>query len=151
MELITNLFDMDFAALVPEMSVFLRSTKTILILAMLAGPIALTVLGYLYLYKPTPEANYNFGYRTYYGMGSVEAWRFSQRIAGLIFGILGVALTVIMLIVFLFLINKNLLQTAKTAAICLFIQVALVLTARTAIALMAKKYFDKDGNRRQKY
>lgn len=149
MELITKLFDIDFAALVPELPVFLKLVRTLLALLMLAGPVALTVLGALYLFKPAPEANYNFGFRTYYGMGSIEAWQFSQKIAGLAFGALGAALLLIMLIVILCFIGKNLLQVAIMAMICLLCQVVLVLAARIVVAVLCKRYFDKDGNRRR--
>ena len=149
MELITKLFDIDFAALVPELPVFLGLTRTLLAFAMLAGPVTLLILGGLYLYKPAPEANYSFGFRTYYGMGSIEAWQFSQKIAGLIFGVLGAALLVIMLIVILFFIGKDLLQVAMIAMVCLLIQVVLILAARIVVAALCKKYFDKNGDRRK--
>ena len=55
------------------------------------------------VYSPlffTPrEANHYIGYRCYFGMGSVQAWRFTQRFAGLVFGILGLVLTVVMLFI----------------------------------------------------
>ena len=149
MDFITKLFDMDLSALVPEMSVFLTGTYILMVAAVLAGPVALTALGALYLFRPVPEANFRFGFRTYFGMGSVEAWRFSQRMAGLIFGALGVLLTVIMVIVAFCFIGKDLLQIAKTAVICLLWQVGLTLIARITISVMAGVYFDKNGNRRK--
>jgi len=117
--------------------------------ALLAGPVTMVILAALYLYKPAPEANYHFGYRTYYGMGSIEAWQFSQRFAGLIFGGLGAGLAVIMLIVILFFIGKTLLTVAIMVTVCLVIQVILLIAARIVIANQCKKYFDKDGNRRR--
>ena len=149
MDFITKLFDMDLSALVPEMPVFLTGAYILMVLAVLAGPVALTTLGALYLFRPVPEANYRFGFRTYFGMGSVEAWRFSQRIAGLIFGALGALLTIIMLIVVFCFIGKDLLQIARTAVICLLWQVGLTLIARISIGVMAGVYFDKNGNRRR--
>ena len=82
-------------------------------------------------------------------MGSVEAWRFSQRMAGLIFGALGALLLIIMLIVVFCFIGKDLLQIARTAVICLLWQVGLTLIARISICVMAGVYFDKNGNRRR--
>ena len=92
MGVITKIFDMDLSKLVPAMPVFLGFVRTLLVLAVLAGPVLLTVLGAMYLFKPAPEANFKYGFRTYFGMGSIEAWQFSQKIAGLIFGALGVLL-----------------------------------------------------------
>ena len=149
MGFITNLFSMDFAALVPELSVFLKTARVLLALALLAGPVCLLALGALYLFKPAPEANYRYGFRTYYGMGSIEAWQFSQKLAGLIFGALGAVLVVTMLIVILCFIGKDLLQVSKMSAICLLIQIIFILLARLAVAILSAKYFDKDGSRRK--
>lgn len=150
MDLITKLFDIDFAALVPELPVFLGLVRTLMALAMLTGPVVMLILAVLYLRKPAPEANYNYGYRTYFGMGSVEAWQFSQKIAGLIFGALGAGLLLIMLIVILFFIGKTLLTVAIMAMVCLLIQVLLIAAARITIAILCKKYFDKNGDRRRR-
>ena len=149
MGIITKLFEIDFTSFVPKLPVFLGLVRGLLVLAILAGPIAMVVLGGLYLFKPTPEANYKFGFRTYFGMGSVEAWRFSQRMAGMVFGALGIGLTVIMLIVMLFFIGKNLQQIAAICLVVLLVQVVLILAARLVVACLARKYFDKDGNRRK--
>ena len=149
MDLITKLLNIDFGALIPKLPVFLGLMRTLMAFALLAAPVALLILAALYLYKPAPEANYHFGYRTYYGMGSVEAWQFSQKIAGLVFGALGAGLTVVMLIVILFFIGKTLLQVAIMVTVCLVIQVILLIAARIVIANQCKKYFDQDGDRRK--
>ena len=149
MDFITKLFDMDLSALVPEIPVFLGATRAILVLAILVGPVLMLALGAMYLLRPAPEANFKYGFRTYFGMGSIEAWQFSQRIAGLIFGGLGVLLLVIMLIVVLTFIGKDLFRIAGTTIVCLIIQAVLTLAARVTISVLCWKYFDKDGNRRK--
>ena len=53
-------------------------------------------LGVGYLIFAPKEANYHFGYRCTFGMGSVEAWRFTQRLAGLVWGVLGLVMTFVM-------------------------------------------------------
>lgn len=149
MELISNLFDMDLSKLVPDLPVFLGFVHTLLVLAVLIGPILLVVLGALYLFKPAPEANFKYGFRTYFGMGSIEAWQFSQKMAGLIFGGLGALLLIIMFIVVLTFIGKDLFRIAGTAIVCLIIQALLTLAARLTIGFLCWKYFDKDGQRKQ--
>lgn len=149
MDFITKLFDMDLSALVPEISVFLGATRAILVLALLAGPILLLALGAMYLLRPAPEANFKYGFRTYYGMGSIEAWQFSQKIAGLAYGALGALLLLAMFIVVLTFGKKDLLQIAGTAIVCLLCQAVLVLIARSVVAILCRTYFDKDGNRRR--
>ena len=148
MDLITGIFNLDFSALVPELGSFLGFVRGILILAVLAGPIAMVTLGALYLFKPAPEANFTYGYRTYYGMGGTEAWRFVQKIAGLIFGGLGAVLFIVMFVVILC-FAKDLLRMVQVALLCLMCQAALALIARLVIAGLAGTYFDKDGNRKK--
>ena len=149
MDFITGLFDMDFGALVPEMDTILVSVRAVLTLAVLAGPIALLVLGVLYLFLAPPEANYRFGFRTYFGMGSVEAWRFSQKIAGLAFGGIGLILLVVMIVVVTGFGGKDAFAMAQTAFICLCCQAGLVLLARLTVAILAAVFFTADGGRRR--
>lgn len=149
MELITKIFDFDFATLVPELSGLLRDIRTALTLALLVGPIILLVLGAIYLLRPPAEANYRFGFRTYFGMGSVEAWRFSQKIAGMAFGGLGVVLLIVMIVVAVGLGKKDLYDAANTAIVCLLWQAGLALLARLVPSILAAVYFDGDGNRRR--
>ena len=67
-------------------------------IAVLIGPAMLLVMGLLYFFVSPKEANYHFGYRCYYGMGSVEAWQFTQSLAGIVWGALGLILGVVMLL-----------------------------------------------------
>ena len=86
----------DPAALLPELEGILSGLSGLVRLAVLVGPIALLVLGLGYLLAAPREANYIFGYRCTFGMGSVEAWRYTQRLAGLIWSVLGLVLTLVM-------------------------------------------------------
>ncbi len=149
MDLITGLFDMDFAALVPEMGAMLGFVRVILSLFLLAGPLSMLVLGVLYLFMAPPEANYKFGFRTYFGMGSVEAWRFSQKIAGIAFGCLGLILLVIAIIVDFSFIGKDTYQVASAAMTTLLWQAGLALVARLTVGILAAVFFTADGSRRR--
>ncbi len=149
MDFVTKLFDLDLSKFVPEMPVFLGGLRAILVLAVLIGPVLLVTLGAMYLLRPAPEANFKYGFRTYFGMGSIEAWRFSQKIAGLAFGGLGAILLLVMLIVVLTFFGKDLFRIANTAIICLLWQAGLSLIARLVVAIMCYTYFDKNGDRRK--
>ncbi len=149
MEIITKLFDLDLAKFVPEMPAFLGGLRAILVLAVLIGPILLVTLGAMYLLRPAPEANFKYGFRTYFGMGSVEAWKFSQKIAGLAFGGLGALLLLIMFIVVLTFFKKDLFQIANSAIVCLIWQAVLALIARITVSILCWVYFDRNGDRRR--
>ena len=86
----------DPASLLPELDSILEVIVYAVRIATLQGPIVLLALGLGYLIFAPREANYIFGYRCTFGMGSVEAWRFTQRLAGIIWGVLGLVLTLMM-------------------------------------------------------
>ena len=89
----------DPAALLPELDTITGKIDLVARIAVMAGPIVILVLGLMYLFLAPKEANYRFGYRTWFGMGSVAAWRFTQRLAGIVLGLLGLVLTVVMFFV----------------------------------------------------
>ena len=77
-ESIKSLMDgFDPAALLPDLSDLFGSLATLCRFAVMIGPVVLLVLGLAYLFLSPREANYYFGYRCYFGMGSVQAWRFT--------------------------------------------------------------------------
>ena len=86
----------DPAALLPDLVAIFDKLDVALRVAELAGPLCLLGLGLLYLLAPPSEANHIFGYRHFWGMSSVEAWRFTQKTAGLVWTGLGLVLTVFM-------------------------------------------------------
>ncbi len=149
MEFITKIFDLNLESLVPEMDVFLKDIRFLVTLAVLVGPVVLLVLGAMYLLKPAPEANYKYGFRTYYGMGGVEAWRFSQRIAGIAFAGLGAVLLIVMIVVAVGFKSKDLFQMTTAAMVCLLWQTGLALAARITVAVLSAHFFDRNGRRRK--
>lgn len=88
--------DFDPTALMPDLTDVLGKIESIIRLAVMAAPIVLLGLGLLYLLAAPKEANYKLGYRFYWGMGSVESWRFMQRLAGAVWTLLGAVLTLVM-------------------------------------------------------
>jgi len=83
----------DPAALLPELNGVLDTVLYAVRIATLVGPAVVLLLGLGYLIFAPKEANYYFGYRCTFGMGSVEAWRFTQRLAGIVWSVLGLVLT----------------------------------------------------------
>lgn len=140
----------DPAALLPELSDVFGSLSTVCRFAVMIGPIVLLVLGLAYLFLSPKEANYYFGYRCYYGMGSVQAWRFTQRLAGVVFGGLGLILTIIMLLISGGFAKMEVTDMVWRAADCLIWQAILVVLATVGINLTAAMRFDRKGEYRKK-
>lgn len=67
-------------------------------IAALIGPVALLILGLLYMFRAPEEANHLVGFRCWWGMGSVESWQFTQRLAGGAWTGMGLALSGIALV-----------------------------------------------------
>lgn len=140
----------DPAALLPELDSVFGVVELVCRIAVMAGPIVLLVLGLAYLFLSPKEANYYFGYRTYYGMGSVPAWRFTQRLAGIVLGGLGLVLTVVMLFVSMGFRSMEVNDMVWRAVTCLIWEAALALAGTLLINLTAMMKFDAKGSLRAK-
>ena len=140
----------DPASLLPELGEIFSVITSVCKIAVLVGPIILLVLGLAYLFLAPKEANYYFGYRCYFGMGSVEAWCFTQRISGLVLGGLGLILTGVMLIVSGSFAGMDTVEMVWKAFWCLVWQGVLALLANGAIWAAAALRFDAKGNYRRK-
>ena len=140
----------DPAALLPDISTALGKVELICRIAVIVGPIVLLALGIAYLLLSPKEANYYFGYRCFFGMGSVQAWRFSQRIAGLTFAALGLVLTVIMFLISGGFSGLAAMDMAWRAVWCLIWEAALVLIATLTINGLCMFFFDAKGEPRRK-
>ncbi len=150
-ESIKELMDaFDPAALLPELGDIFTFLTAVCRIAILAGPIILLGLGLCYLLLSPREANHYFGYRCYFGMGSVEAWRFTQRLAGLVLGALGLILTGVMLVISLGFSGMEPMDMVWKAFWCLVWQAILALLANGGIWLSAALRFNTRGNYRKK-
>ncbi len=149
-DILSLLQDFDVANFLPEPDKYLNSLEGWIRLIVLAGPLVLLGLGLWYYFAPPKEANHSAGFRNYWGMGSVEAWRFAQKLAGMGYTVLGGALTVIMLVVSLFFNGEKALAMANAAVVCVAIELILTLALWIAINALVYRAYDKDGNRRKK-
>ena len=96
MEKITELLNnFSLEKYIPKLDTLMGWVQWLISLAIRVGPICILVLGIIYLLIPPKEANRKAGYRTYFGMGSVMAWNFTQRVAGVLMIPTGLLLTVI--------------------------------------------------------
>ena len=151
-ESIKSLMDgFDPAALLPDLSDLFGSLATLCRFAVMIGPVVLLVLGLAYLFLSPREANYYFGYRCYFGMGSVQAWRFTQRMAGMLFGGVGLILTIVMYVISGSFSEMEVTDMVWKATGCLVWQAGLALALSLLVNFLAFFFFDaKGGPRRRK-
>jgi len=140
----------DPASLLPDLQRIFDSLAPVCRFAVMIGPVILLLLGLSYLFLAPKEANWYFGYRCYFGMGSEYAWRATQRLAGLLFGGLGLGLTVVMFIISGRFAYMELTAMVWQALECMALQAVLVLLAVIIINLTAFFRFNRKGKHRRK-
>ena len=150
-ESIKSLMDgFDPAALLPDLSDLFGSLATLCRFAVMIGPVVLLILGLAYLFLSPREANYYFGYRCYFGMGSVQAWRFTQRMAGLLFSGAGLTLTIAMHVISGGFAEMEITDMVWKAAGCLAWQAIIALALTFLVNFLAFFFFDAKGGPRRK-
>ena len=151
LDTVKHLLDgVDPATLLPDVSTVVGKVQLVCTLAILAAPLVMLVLGIAYLFFVPKEANYYFGYRTAFGMGSVSAWRRTQKLAGLVFSILGLLLTIVMLLVSLTLPSRAPMDMVWLAVKCLLWQGALALLSKATINGLTMLHYNYRGTKRNK-
>lgn len=142
------LSDFDPLALVPDLSLLFEHLDVALRVVVLAGPLCLLGLGLLYLLAPPAEANYIFGYRHFWGMGSKEAWQFTQKTAGIVWTVLGFGLTVVMALICNSYRDMSWAVMMTTALVSVLAELALVVGSTFFINSLVISQFDLKGLRR---
>ncbi len=146
-QLLSLLKEFDIANFLPPMDQFSGTLRFWAAVIMLAGPLVMLGLGLWYYYKPPKEANHSAGYRTYFGMGSIAAWKFTQKLAGRIYMLLGGGLTAVMLVISFFFIWAAPTTAMTWALVCVILELGLALAAWLYIEKTVKQTFDADGKK----
>lgn len=151
MDAITSLFEsFDLNKIIPKTDTLLENLEKFTKFAILAGPVLLLLLGLVYLFLSPREANHRFGFRTWFGMGSVAAWRFTQRLAGIVFSAAGLVLTIIMAILSASYVKLEPLDMLSAVFNCLVWQAGIALFCYIVICVIVAIAFDSKGNLRRK-
>ena len=137
------------APVVPDAGTLVDKVLPIAKILVVAGPVIMLILGLLYLFAAPREANHHFGYRCYFGMGSEQAWRFTQRIAGITWTALGAIMTVAMLIVTARFPGQDILEMLTTAVTCVIVEALVLLVATLVIRITVAARYDRHGERRR--
>ena len=147
-DILSLLQDFDVANFLPPPERFMQDLEWWVRLLVLIGPLVVLGLGIWYYFLPPKEANHSVGFRTYWGMGSVEAWAFSQKLAGLGYMVTGGVLTLVMFIISLTFQGENGFTMIIIAAVCIVIELLLVVALWVGLNVLIYRAYDKDGNRR---
>lgn len=148
-ENIKQLMDnLDIAALLPDIMEVMNGIVLLARIALFATPLILLGFGLYYFLISPREANYTSGYRCYWGMGSEEAWRYTQKLAGVLWTLAGVTMTLgVVLLSYRFPAMEPTDVLWKIIS-CLVFQGAIVLILRVLIYVIVMFRFDRKGNRR---
>ena len=140
----------DLGAILPDLNSIVDGLAPIMKIALLAGPVILLALGLMYLFVVPKEANYTFGYRCYFGMGSVSAWRYTQRLAGILFTGVGLILTLVMFGVTADFREMDVMDMLWKAVKCGIWEAVIIALVNMAVQLAAAFYFDSKGRLRRR-
>ena len=135
----------DLSTLLPDLGTLLGKLELTMRILVVIGPLVMVVMGLIYLFAAPKEANHHFGYRCYFGMGSVDAWRFTQRVAGITWTALGAVLALVMLIVSAGFAGQSAIDMVTSAVICLLWQAGLLLLASLVIRLIVTFRITRHG------
>lgn len=150
MDKLLSLFDnFDLAKLLPDLQKVFSDIRTWAGLLVLVGPLVLLGVGLYYMFLTPGEANHRTGFRTPFGMGSVSAWRFTQRIAGLVYAGLGLILLIVMLIWKSTWSGLDILPYVTKAATALIVQGVLVALAWLGLNIVPAVFFKWNGDPRR--
>ena len=138
------------ASLLPELEPILGKLAMCARIAVLIGPAALLVMGLLYFFASPKEANYYFGYRCYYGMGSVEAWQFTQSLAGIVWCALGLIFGIVMLVISGKFPQLETMDLLWKAAYCVLWEAGITALACIGINTVVAIRYDSKGIPRRK-
>ena len=139
----------DPAAILPELSELFSTLPGICRLCVMIGPVVLLALGLAYLFFSPKEANWYFGYRCYFGMGSVYAWRFTQRFAGVLLTVTGITMSIIMFVLSAGFGTMDVTDMVWKALYLLLWEAGIGFAANLTIHLAAALKFDRKGRYRR--
>ena len=138
----------DLEALLPQLDTLLGKVELITRIAVMVGPVVLLGMGLFYFLAAPKEANHALGYRFYWGMSSVEAWQFTQRLAGAVWAVLGLVLTVVMALLCARFRGMEAMDMVWFALRLVLWELGLVAVSCLAIDITVLVFFDRKGSRR---
>lgn len=149
-ELFAKAEDFSLAEFLPNVGGIMANIAVICRIVILVGPILLLLLGLAYYFRAPKEANWYFGYRTYFGMGSPRAWQYTQHLAGMVFAGLGAVLTIVMIAMCIWFAFLDIQSIVWYTVYCLIAEVVLAGGGVIFINCWTMNCFDAKGRVRKK-
>ena len=144
-DLVDLINNFDPASYMPKIDSIVGWIQIITRVCVLAAPVIMLVFGLSYLLLPPKEANHIAGYRFYFGMGSVEAWRFTQKLAGIVWSALGLILSIVMFLISGKFAAMDGIQMLDKAVMCILWEIGLMAAACLTINIMLIVRYDRKG------
>ena len=141
--------DFDIGSLIPSLDSLLGKLDLVLRVLVMAGPLALLGLGLYYFLVPPKEANHSAGYRFRYAMSKVKVWRFTQRLAGMVYSGTGLVLTIVIAVICIGLGKMEAPDMVWSAVKCILWELGILAAATAAIDITVVVLYDSQGNPRQ--
>lgn len=145
------LTDFDLAKYLPALDSIVGWIELMTRVAVLAAPLILLGLGLWYFLAPPKEANHRAGYRCYFGMGSVEAWQFTQRLAGSVWSVLGLVLTIVMAVICNGFRDMETMKMLTSAVYCILWEIGLIAVSILAINITVMIRYSSRGILRKRW
>lgn len=144
-KLVDLINNFDPVSYLPDITSILGWADLFARICVMVAPVLMLLCGLRYLLLPPREANHEAGYRFYFGMGSVQAWRFTQKFAGLVWSAVGLILTVTMFLITGAFGQLDLMEMVDKAVVCILWEIGLILASYIAINLTLIIRYNRHG------
>ena len=138
----------DPASLLPKIDSILGWVELFVRICVMAAPLIMLGFGLCYLLLPAKEANHEAGYRFFWGMGSVDAWRFTQKVAGYAWTGLGMVLSVVMFFITSGFRGMDGMEMLDKAVRCILWEIGLIAVCCIGINILLIIRYDFQGRLR---
>lgn len=135
--------------LLPNPNAMMENLDRLMVILVMVGPLVMLGLGLYYFFLSPKEANHYTGYRFAYAMSQIPVWRFSQRVAGIALGGLGLVLTVIMSLISFRFAGMTPPDMVWLAVKCLIWEIVLAIIAILTVNVIIMVCYDFNGNPRR--
>lgn len=141
--------DLDLTKVLPSLDTIAGWVELALRIVVMAGPLMLLGFGLLYLLCPPKEANYGLGFRCWWGMASLESWQFTQRVAGIVWSVTGLVLSLVLAVLCTGFRDLEVTRMLDTAVCYLLWELGVTLVSCLVVNIIVIVFFDHKGFRRR--